>query len=136
MLDYLSEEEYDYLKSYLIPNYSLSEKSFRDALISDDQNWVLKPKSAGRGNDVYIKSETSDWDLKLRSNYSNYIVQQYIEQEAFVFIENDTMQHIHLVGMLLFKNDQSFGAGVFRASSKHISKSYGGRPIILPCKYS
>lgn len=130
MYDYLSEEDYDFLKQYLIPSYVIVDPADCDAFIKNDQNLILKLNSGGRGIGAYVKSDCTaqEWDAIIRENWSKYLIQHFVEQKEFRDLENN--RQIHLVGMLLCKDDKNYGPGLFRGSDESVVNVHQGRALI------
>lgn len=132
MYDYINEEDYDFLKQYLIPSYVIVDPSECDAFIANDQNLILKLNSGGRGIGAYVKSDCTaqEWDAIIRENWSKYLIQHFVEQKEFKDIENN--REIHLVGMLLCKDNKNYGPGLFRGSDESVVNVHQGRALIYP----
>ena len=130
MYDYLSEEDYDFLKQYLIPSYVIVDPAGCDAFIENDQNLILKLNSGGRGIGAYVKSDCTaqEWDTIIRENWNKYLIQHFVEQKEFKDLENN--RQIHLVGMLLCKDDKNYGSGLFRGSDESVVNVHQGRALI------
>jgi hypothetical protein len=132
--DYISKEAYNFLRSFLIPSYTLDTAPKREELIDSTSNWILKKNSGGKGIDAYVKNSCKPevWAGLINNRWQSYMAQKYIEQEVFEIEHNGKKQQINIVGLLLFYNDQSFGPGIFRGSSENIVNLYSGG-YILPC---
>ncbi|MCD9575158.1 hypothetical protein [Flavobacterium soyae] len=130
MYDYLSEEDYDFLKQYLIPSYVIVDPAGCDAFIENDQNLILKLNSGGRGIGAYVKTDCTaqEWDTIIRENWNKYLIQHFVEQKEFKDLENN--RQIHLVGMLLCKDDKNYGSGLFRGSDESVVNVHQGRALI------
>lgn len=130
MHDYLSEEDYDFLKQYLIPSYVIVDPAGCDAFIENDQNLILKLNSGGRGIGAYVKTDCTaqEWDTIIRENWNKYLIQHFVEQKEFKDLENN--RQIHLVGMLLCKDDKNYGSGLFRGSDESVVNVHQGRALI------
>ncbi|MBL4643112.1 MAG: hypothetical protein JKY44_05920 [Flavobacteriaceae bacterium] len=136
MLDYISNEEYSYLKKFLIPSFTLDSLEKRTRFISSNQNWVLKNNSGGRGIGMYIKNDCDlkIWKHTITKKWKKYMVQEFVEQKKFPLEASlKAPQQIHIVGMLLCHNHTSFGPGLFRGSSENIINLHQGRGVVLPC---
>lgn len=134
MRNYLSEEEYLFLRSFLIPTYALHTSEKRAEVSFSLLNWVLKRNSGGRGIDMYVKSdcEASLWTAIIAKQWPEYMVQEYVPQRWFKHGNGSEDLLINLVGMLLCYNDQSFGPGLFRGSAEHVVNVHQGRGVIFP----
>lgn len=135
MVSYASGPDYEFLKKFLIPSFTLNDPIDRDFLINDTQNWILKPNSGGRGIDIYIKDECDPetWKNVITNEWKNYMVQGYVEQQKFTIGSEKEQREVNLVGMVLMHNDKSFGPGLFRGSSDSIINLHEGRGVVLPC---
>ncbi len=132
MRRYVNSEDYNFLKKYLIPSYTLDLEVVRDQLINSNANWVLKKNSGGRGLDMFVKNECSSdtWKKIINEKWSEYMVQEYIPQKKFS-IENDkSIEEINIVGMLLAYNENSFGLGVYRGSKQSIINVHSGAYVL------
>jgi hypothetical protein len=132
MNDYLDVEDYSFLRDYLIPSYVIVDPIGCDSFINCEQNLILKLNSGGRGIGAYVKSDctTEDWSAIIRENWDKYVIQHFIDQKEFNDIENN--RQIHLVGMLLCKDDKTYGSGLFRGSDELIVNVHQGRALIYP----
>lgn len=135
--DYITKEEYDFLKRFLIPSYILESDQKRKMLISSTSNWILKKNSGGKGIGSYVKSDCTPkiWETVITNDWKNYMVQEYVAQEVFDLEHNNEKIQINIVGLLLCYNEKSFGPGIFRGSSESIINVYNGG-YILPCVIS
>lgn len=132
MRDYLSADDYDFLKKYLIPSFVIADPADCGTFINSEQNLILKLNSGGRGIGAYVKSECTaeEWDSIIRENWSKYLIQHFVDQKEFDDTENN--RRIHLVGMLLCKEDKTYGAGLFRGSDESVVNVHQGRALIYP----
>lgn len=132
MTDYMTEADYAFLQKYLIPSFVITDPADCDAFIDCEQNLILKLNSGGRGIGAYVKRDctTEDWSTIVRQNWDKYLIQHFVEQKEFYDAENS--RQIHLVGMLLCKDDKSYGAGLFRGSDESIVNVHQGRALIYP----
>ena len=130
MKDYLSEEEYHFLQKYLIPSFVITEPSGCDDFINGEENLILKLNSGGRGIGAYVKSDCTaqEWSTIIRENWNKYLIQHFVDQKEFKDVENN--RQIHLVGMLLCKDDKNYGAGLFRGSDESVVNVHQGRALI------
>ena len=130
MKDYLSEEEYHFLQKYLIPSFVITEASGCDDFINGEENLILKLNSGGRGIGAYVKSDCTaqEWSTIIRENWNKYLIQHFVDQKEFKDVENN--RQIHLVGMLLCKDDKNYGAGLFRGSDESVVNVHQGRALI------
>lgn len=132
MNDYLSKEDYDFLQKYLIPSFVITEPSGCDIFINGKENLILKLNSGGRGIGAYVKKDctTQEWEKIIRENWNKYLIQHFVDQQEFTDVENN--RQIHLVGMLLCKNDKNYGSGLFRGSDETVVNVHQGRALIYP----
>nr|WP_315223625.1 hypothetical protein [uncultured Flavobacterium sp.] len=132
MTDYLSEEEYGFLQNYLIPTFVIQDTAGCDAFIKSKENFILKLNSGGRGIGAYVKKDCTaeEWEVIIRENWSKYVIQHFVDQKEFTDLENH--RQIHLVGMLLCKEDKVYGAGLFRGSDESVVNVHQGRALIYP----
>jgi hypothetical protein len=132
MCDYINSEDYDFLKRFLIPSYTLDSERKRNYLINSTSNWVLKKNSGGRGIGIYVKNDCTPekWKEVVTKEWKDYMVQEYIDQKIFELEDKDKRESVNIVGMLLCYNAQSFGPGVFRGSSKSIINVHSGGYIL------
>ena len=131
MADHLSEEDYLFLRPFLIPTFTLSEAAKREEVIYSKQNWLLKQNSGGRGIDIYVKDECTPqaWADVVDNRWPEYMVQQYVQQQQFDYMQNPD---VNIVGMLLCYNDRSFGPGLFRGAAGCVVNVHNGRAVIFP----
>ncbi|WP_025146359.1 hypothetical protein [Pedobacter jeongneungensis] len=138
MKNYLSEEEYRFLRSFLIPSYALYTAEKRAEVSNSPLNWVLKRNSGGRGIDMYVKSdcEAAVWTDIIAKQWPEYMIQQYVPQRWFKYGIDSDKTMINLVGMLLCYNNRSFGPGLFRGSAESVVNVHQGRGVIFPAMMS
>lgn len=132
MQDYLSEEDYSFLKNYLIPSFVITDPAGCDAFTDTEQNLILKLNSGGRGIGAYVKSDCTheNWNTIVRENWDKYLIQHFVDQKEFNDTENN--RQIYLVGMLLCKDDKTYGSGIFRGSDESVVNVHQGRALIYP----
>jgi len=132
MKNYLSKEEYGFLQKYLIPSFVITESSGCDVFINGEENLILKLNSGGRGIGAYVKNDCTpkEWNTIIRENWDKYLIQHFVDQKEFNDVENN--REIHLVGMLLCKDDKNYGAGLFRGSDESVVNVHQGRALIYP----
>ncbi|WP_428231405.1 hypothetical protein [Flavobacterium sp.] len=132
MRDYLSEEDYNFLQEYLIPSFVISDPSECDVFTDCEQNLILKLNSGGRGIGAYVKSDCTpeDWATIIRENWNKYLIQHFVDQKEFTDAKNNCQ--IHLVGMLLCRDDKNYGSGLFRGSDESVVNVHQGRALIYP----
>lgn len=134
MTDYLSFEEYQFLRTFLIPTFDLHRPEKREEVMHSELNWVLKRNSGGRGIDMYVKNdcEAQVWTDLIKNQWQDYMVQQYVPQRWFKYGDGSEETQINLVGMLLCYNNRSFGPGLFRGSAESVVNVHQGRGVIFP----
>ena len=132
MLDYIGEEDYAFLKHFLIPSYTLDSEQIRHDLLHSTSNWVLKKNSGGRGIDIYVKNDCTalEWEEVITNEWPHYMVQEYVDQKLFELKHNAQTESINIVGMLLCYNNQFFGTGIYRGSSKSVINVHSGGYIL------
>ncbi|CAA9200516.1 hypothetical protein ACHRVW_05045 [Flavobacterium collinsii] len=132
MQDYLSEEDYSFLRNYLIPSFVITDPADCDAFTDTEQNLILKLNSGGRGIGAYVKSDCTNenWNRIVRENWDKYLIQHFVDQKEFNDTENN--RQIYLVGMLLCKDDKTYGSGIFRGSDESVVNVHQGRALIYP----
>jgi len=130
MLDYLSAEDYDFLRPFLIPSFSLHDAAIRKKITEGNDNWVLKQSSGGRGVGMYIRNECDDafWQQIVDKEWQTYMVQQYIPQRFYHIDGHD----IQIVGVMLCFNETFFGPGIYRGSHHSVVNVHQGRGVIFP----
>lgn len=138
MNDYLSAPDYQFLKRFLIPSFTLDHPRTRSTIIGSNDNWILKRSSGGRGVGMVVKNECSQrqWETLVNQQHENYMVQRYIDQQVFRFEHQNEELSAHLVGMMLCINARSYGFGIFRGSSESIINLHQGRGVIMPCVFT
>ena len=132
MLDYIEKEDYDFLKHFLIPSYTLNSEKIRHKVINSSSNWVLKKNSGGRGIGIYVKNDCTPeiWNNVVSKEWKNYMIQEYVDQKIFNLKQDDKTESINIVGLLLFYNAQSFGPGIFRGSSQSVINIHNGGYVL------
>lgn len=135
MRDYLSETDYAFLKPFLISSFIIDTEEKRAEIIHSTENWVLKNNSGGRGIGMYVKNDCTpeEWNRVVTEEWKHYMVQEYIDQEFFDFFYERKKQQINVVGLLLCKDAQCYGPGIFRGSTEKVINMYEGRGVFLPC---
>ncbi|WP_435263053.1 hypothetical protein [Tenacibaculum sp. nBUS_03] len=131
MRRYVNNEDYIFLKKFLIPSYTLDIEIIRKQLINSEDNWILKKSSGGRGVEMFVKNECSSdvWEKIINEKWSEYMVQEYIPQKKFFIKNTKSSDEVHIVGMLMAYNENSFGLGVYRGSKQSIINVHSGAYI-------
>ena len=134
MHDYLSVDDYNYLRSFLIPTFSLVSAERRKEIIASPLNWILKQNSGGRGIGIYLSENYTpdEWAKIISDNWQDYMAQEYVIQRQFSFPVNNTAQAINLVGVFFGFNGHTYGPGAFRGSSESIVNVHEGRGLNYP----
>lgn len=117
MSSYLYEDDYYFLKRFLVPTYTLHTIQNREFLKTTGDNWMLKQNSGGQGTKIYIKDNCSkeSWEKVLEEDWHNFMAQPVVAQKSFEVIIDGETEEVFLTGMNLYFNGQSFGPGVFKA---------------------
>lgn len=133
MSRYINSEDFEFLKSYLIPSFVLNGQQDIDYLNNSQDNWKLKKSAASEGEGVHIRSNYSpeDWNQLLTEKWQDFLVQPLILQKEFSLKSNDKETPVNLIGMELYFNAKSYGAGFFRAS-KDLNMELYKDSFILP----
>jgi hypothetical protein len=131
MADYLSADDNQFLRPFLIPTFTLNQPARRQEIIHSKHNWLLKQNSGGRGIDIYVKDECEPevWASIVNERWTEYMLQRYVPQQTFNYLNN---RGINIVGMLLCYNDRSFGPGLFRGAAGCVVNVHNGRAVIFP----
>jgi hypothetical protein len=134
MKDYVNEEDYNFLKLFLIPSFSLCSEKKRNEILASSSNWILKRNSGGRGIDMHVKKECSPeiWENLIQNEWQNYMIQEFVEQDYFDLERENSIEKINLVGILLCYDSKLFGLGIFRGSTDSIVNVNKGSYILAP----
>lgn len=134
MRDYLSQTDYDFLRAYLVPAFALNDENLRNKLLQEQNGWVLKESSGGRGEGMYVghECESENWKEVLTENWKSYMVQEYVKQYTYSVPTGKSTESMHLVGMLLCLNKTLCGPGIFRGSANAVINVHQGRGLIFP----
>jgi glutathione synthase/RimK-type ligase-like ATP-grasp enzyme len=130
MRDYLDGVDYDFLQHHLIPSFVITNPGDCDAFIDTDQNLILKLNSGGRGIGACIKSDYTieEWAKIVREHWGKYLIQHFVDQMEFQ--DEEHKRRIHLVGMLLCRDGETYGSGIFRGSDESVINVHQGRALI------
>ncbi len=134
MGSYINSEDFEFLKSYLIPSFVLNGQADIDYLNNSQDNWRLKNSSSRDGEGMYVRSNYSpeDWNQLLLENWQDFLVQPVIQQKEFQLSIDHENTPVNLIGMELYFNAKSYGSGFFRASKEINTLDY--KDILkLPC---
>jgi len=120
MGSYINSEDYEFLKSFLIPSFVLNGQKDIDYLNNSQDNWKLQSSSGGDGVGLHIRSDYSpeDWNQLLNESWQDFLVQPLIQQKEFNVPIDEKSTPVNLIGMELYFNAKSYGAGFFRASKE------------------
>jgi len=118
---YMDQEEYKFLKPFLIPTFTLSSQQDQDFLLNSTEKWILMHCYSNYLVVVNGEKDTRDW-AKIK-DWENYIVQPYFEHKSFQS-ENDG--ELKIQNSSLFFNAKSFGPSMFYSyqTNKH---------FLIPC---
>ena len=134
MSPYVNSDDFDFLKTYLIPSFVLNGQQDIDYLNQSQDNWRLKSSSGSEGFGMHIRSNYSpeDWNQLLNDNWQNFLIQPVIQQKEFLLPINNENKPVNLIGMELYFNAKSYGSGFFRASKELNTLNYN-EVVTLPC---
>ena len=135
MASYLNIDEFQFLKTYLIPSFTIDRIEDREFLLNSEANWILKPNSGKKGIDVLVKSECplEIWTETVQNKWKDYMIQPYFQQKKFELNHNGSKELTHLTAMDLCFNGKYFGPGIFKASIEAVISTDSDKTIILPC---
>jgi hypothetical protein len=137
MRDYVDRPTCGLLAHRIIPT-SPASQAVDEALANQDE-WVIKPNSGGRGVDVLIGGETprDEWEARLRDHAATDTVQRFVKQHRFpiVHLADGELREteMNVVGLLPCFEDHVFGPGIFRAGTGSVINVHQQRGEILPC---
>jgi hypothetical protein len=137
MRDYVDAATAGLLAHHIIPTRPASHA--RGEALADQEEWVIKPNSGGRGVDVLIGGETprGRWEARLRDHAADDTLQRFVKQRRFPIrhLADDELQEteMNVVGLLPCFEDQVFGPGIFRAGTGSVINVHQQRGEILPC---
>lgn len=133
MGSYINSDDYDFLKGYLIPSFVLGGQKDIEYLNQSQDNWRLIDSFGSDGDGMHVRSDYSpeDWNTLLSENWQNFLVQPVIKQKEFSLTSADENNPVNLIGMELYFNAKSYGAGFFRASKELNTLNYQ-EGLILP----
>ena len=91
MLRYISMEEFKILNKYIIQTY-VPNNEINKKVISNKNYWILKKYGGGKGIGMYIGKIHSTELIKniLKNEYDDYIIQPYLFQKKFPYIQSTT----------------------------------------------
>jgi len=113
----------------------------RDEALANQNDWVIKPNSGGRGVDVLIGGETprEKWEARLRDHAADDTLQRFVKQRRFpiLHLADDELREteMNVVGLLPCFEDHVFGPGIFRAGTGSVINVHQQRGEILPCMW-
>ncbi|MDE2483056.1 MAG: hypothetical protein KGN02_12820, partial [bacterium] len=109
MREMLSDDDYAWLRAFLIPSWVATDRDACESLLAIDGDLIAKRSSGGRGVDALVRSECGDaaWSERVRGQWASDMYQRYLEQASFAV--PDELRPIHFVGMQLCRDATSFG---------------------------
>lgn len=127
MADILPPADLATLRAMLIPSWTLPDAVAGEALLARPQDMIAKRSSGGRGIDALVRSSCGEaaWRDRVRSEWAEDMYQLYLPQRGFATPHQ--AGPIHLVGMQLCRDGNSYGAGVFRGSDAKVINVHGDR---------
>ncbi len=146
--DYLSPEYHKIIKKHriysVLPKYLKDKKdaSLNENIFLNKNNWLLKPCLLGKGKGIIFGKDLNnndEWmsliEKTLSDNQSQFIFQQYVNQEKFRYFDVEE-NHQNIVGTLLCFNDSFLGPGIFRTSLSDLIALSRNGSLIFPVKYN
>ncbi|GEM77064.1 hypothetical protein [Vibrio sagamiensis] len=133
MSRYLNEQDTLYLLQHIIPTYLID--NVKNEILKNKSNWVLKKCLSGKGDGMYIGSETPISDIKHVISVMNdlYVVQPYLTQKKIDIFFNNEYTPCRSVGMILSLNGLYQGTGYFRTSPDRIVALSRGGYAVAAC---
>lgn len=137
MRDYVDATTARLLTHHIIPTRPAWQA--REEALANQDDWVTKPNSGGRGVDVLIGGETSrdKWEARLRNHAADDALQRFVKQRRFPILhladEELRETEMNVVGLLPCFEDHVFGPGIFRAGTGSVINVHQQRGEILPC---
>jgi len=137
MRDYVDAATARLLTHHIIPTRPAAQ-ALDDALANQD-DWVIKPNSGGRGVDILIGGDTPRevWESRLRDHAADDTLQRFVKQRRFpiVHLADGELREteMNVVGLLPCFEEHVFGPGIFRAGTGSVINVHQQRGEILPC---
>ncbi|HYD68951.1 hypothetical protein [Azospirillum sp.] len=134
MRDAMPWDLYAELRPHLIPSTCVGSAAEAERFLQQDGDWIAKQSSGGRGIGSLVRSRCSadDWAELIRRDWPRLMFQPYVDQLDYV--DADSGQPIHMVGMLLCRDAVCYGSGVFRGSDDAVINLHQQRGKLYPCK--
>lgn len=125
---------YAELQPHLIPSFCIGSAAEVERFLEQDGDWIAKQNSGGRGIGTLVRSRcgADEWADLIRGNWPSLMFQPYLDQLDYV--EADTGLTIHMVGMLLCRDDVCYGNGVFRGSDEAVINLHQQRGRLYRCE--
>jgi len=120
MRSYANQEEFEFLKKYLIPSFIIKEQQDLDFLHTTSENWVLKTNTSEEDFNISIRQNyTSEaWSELINEKWKDLLVQPVIKQKELHLDLENSKTPINLIGQQLYFNAKFYGLGFFRASKE------------------
>ncbi len=133
MGDAMPVDLYAELRPHLIFSTCARSAAEAEGLLQQDGDWIAKPSSGGRGIGTLVRSQCSadTWAERVRKDWRHLVFQPYLSQLDFV--DPDYAQPIHMVGMLLCRDNVCYGSGLFRGSDEAVINLHQERGKLYPC---
>lgn len=125
---------YAELQPHLIPSFCIGSADEAERFLEQDGDWIAKQNSGGRGIGTLVRSRCSadEWAGLIRGDWPSLMFQPYLDQLDYV--EAETGLTIHMVGMLLCRDDICYGNGVFRGSDEAVINLHQQRGRLYRCE--
>lgn len=137
--DYLAQEDVTRIRKHVIPTWVKGQSPDKiGEAAATHKGWLAKPPRSGKGAGIVISDQLSPmaWKQTLGSIGDDWILQPYIEQQAFAIatLENDkvSIRPMNVVGLLPTLDEDCFGPGMFRAAADDIVNVARGGTILAP----
>ena len=134
MRDAMPWDLYAQLQPHLIPSACVGSSAEAERWVLQDGDWIAKQSSGGRGIGSLVRSQcsASDWADFVRRDWARLMFQPYLDQ--FDYVDAESSQPIHMVGMILCRDAVCYGSGVFRGSDEAVINLHQQRGKLYPCK--
>lgn len=134
MRDAMPPDLYAQLQPHLIFSTCARSAAEAEELLRRDGDWIAKPSSGGRGIGTLVKSQCGAdvWADRVRKDWPHLVFQPYLPQ--LDYLDPDYAQPIHMVGMLLCRDDVCYGSGLFRGSDEAVINLHQDRGKLYPCR--
>jgi len=133
MREAMPADLYEELRRHLIPSVCLESAEEAEDFLKLEGDWIAKRNSGGRGIGTLVRSRCSDDDWKelVRRDWREMMFQPYLDQFDY---KDETGRAIHMVGMLLCRDDVCYGNGVFRGSDEAVINLHQQRGRLYACE--